>query len=93
MASGGPEDVIEATVCNKAEAAGWIVRKVQWIGRRKAMDRFFLKGGRIVLIEFKAPGKSPDELQQREIDRFADAGADVHVIDNVRSGLRVLGIA
>lgn len=24
--SGGPEDVIESTVCNKAMVAGWLVR-------------------------------------------------------------------
>jgi hypothetical protein len=93
MASGGPEDVIEATVCNKAEAAGWLVRKVSWPGRRAAMDHVFVRDGRTVWIEFKAPGKEPDELQRREIGRFLDAGADVYVIDNVRGGLRVLGLA
>lgn len=94
MASGDPEDVIECTVVNKAEATGWIVRKVKWgqQGRRAAMDRLFLKEGRHVWIEFKAPGQVPDPLQAREHRRFRAAGAEVYVIDNVRDGLRVLGI-
>lgn len=92
MSSGGPEDVIETEVVNAAKRAGWIVRKLKWIGRRAGMDRFFLKGGRIVLIEFKAPGEDPEPLQRREIKRFRDAGAEVHVIDSVWKGCKVLGL-
>lgn len=92
MASGGPEDVIEATVCNKAEAAGWLVRKVAWPGRRAAMDRLFVKDGRTVWIEFKAPGEEPEVLQAREHRRFRAHGAEVYVIDNVAAGLKVLGL-
>ncbi len=92
MASGGPEDVIESTVVNKAETDGWLVRKVAWPGRRAAMDRLFVKDGRTVWIEFKAPGEEPEPLQAREHKRFRDHGAEVHVVDNVRDGLRVLGI-
>lgn len=94
MASGDIEDIIETTVCNKAEMAGWIVRKVKWgqQGRRSAMDRLFLKAGRHVWIEFKAPGEKPEPLQAREHKRFREQGAEVHVIDNVRDGLKVLGL-
>jgi hypothetical protein len=92
MASGGPEDVIEATVCNKAEKGGWLCRKVSWPGRRGATDRVFAKSGRVVLMEFKAPGEVPDALQMREIGRWRAAGVEVHVIDNVAKGLMVLGL-
>ena len=92
MASGGPEDVIERTVVNKAEADGWLVRKVAWPGRRAAMDRLFVKGGRTVWIEFKAPGQKPEPLQAREHKRFREHGAEVHVIDNAATGLGVLGL-
>lgn len=90
--SGGPEDVIETTVCNKAEAAGWLVRKVSWPGRRGAMDHVFAKRGRIVFIEFKAPGKTPNLLQEREIARWRFAGVEVYWIDNIAEGLRILGV-
>lgn len=86
------ESPLEELVRDKAEAAGWIVRKVRWIGRRNCMDRFFLKDGRIVLIEMKAPGKAPNANQQREIDLFLAAGAEVHVCDTHLAALRVLGI-
>jgi len=91
------ESPIEDWVCDRAEAAGWIVRKLKWVGRRNGMDRFFLKEGRIVLIEFKRPGgerrvTGPRVTQKREIDLFREAGAEVHVVDSPLAGLRVLGI-
>jgi hypothetical protein len=92
MVNGGPEDIIESTVCNKAEASGWLVRKVSWPGRRAAMDRVFQKAGRCVWIEFKAPGEEPEPLQAREHKRWRDRGAEVYVIDSVSAGLKVLGI-
>lgn len=94
MASGDPEDIIETTVVNKAIMGGWIARKVKWgeQGRRSAMDHVFVKDGRHVWIEFKAPGEEATVIQKREHRRFRNAGAEVHVIDNVRAGLKVLGL-
>lgn len=86
------ESPIEETSCKLAEDAGWIVRKLKWIGRRSAMDRFFLKEGRIVLIEFKNPGKTVKGGQSKEYELFKAAGAEVHVCDNVFQVLRILGI-
>jgi hypothetical protein len=86
------EDVIEGTVCGKAEKCGWLVRKVMWPGRRGATDRLFLKDGRHVWIEFKDFGEDPSALQSNEIKRFREHGAEVYVVDNVRAGLRILGI-
>ena len=86
------ESPIEDLVCERAEAAGWIVRKLRWIGRRNGMDRFFLKEGRIVLIEFKRPDGKPKTTQQREIDLFRAAGAEVHVVDVPTAALRILGV-
>lgn len=86
------EDQIETQVCHDAEKAGWIVRKVKWIGRISCMDRLFLKAGRIVLVEFKAPGEDPEPMQRREIKRFRDAGAEVHVVDSVKQGRKILGL-
>ena len=36
-----------------AENNGWIVRKMQYIGRRGCPDRFFFGYGQIIMIEFK----------------------------------------
>lgn len=77
---------IELPVCDYAEAGGWIVRKLQWVGRRAGPDRFFAKDGRIVLVEFKRPGEEPGPLQFREHRRLRKAGIEVHVIDSVEEG-------
>lgn len=80
------EHDVEMTVVLRAERRGWLVRKVQWIGRRNAMDRLFVKNGRIVFVEFKRPGEGARETQSKEIGRFRAAGAEVHVIDNIETG-------
>lgn len=86
------EASIEEYVCDLAEKDGWIVRKLRWIGRRNGMDRFFLKAGRIVLIEFKRPDVEAKNGQAKEVERFLAAGAEVHVVDNPLSALRILGV-
>ena len=80
------ESPIELTVCKWAEDRGWFVRKIAYVGRRNAADRLFIKGGRVVFVEFKAPGKDPRPGQEREIKRLRDAGAEVHVIDDMDDG-------
>ena len=42
----------------------------------------FAPGGRVVLIEFKAPGKEPRKLQRYRIQRLRDLGHSVHVCDD-----------
>jgi hypothetical protein len=86
------ESPIEDWVCDEAEKAGWLVRKLKWIGRRSACDRFFAKGGRVVLIEFKRTGKEPNVIQEREIARLQAAGVEVHVVDNPLAALRILEV-
>lgn len=88
------ESPIEDWACEQAEAAGWLVRKLQWTGRRGAPDRFFAKGGRVVLIEFKRPGGKPRPGRQKnEIDALRASGVEVHVADNPLAALRYLGVA
>lgn len=86
------ESTIEAWVCEKAEEAGWLVRKVKWIGRSSAADRLFAKNGRVLFIEFKRPDNVPTPTQERELQRLRDAGVEVHVVDNPLGALRVLGV-
>lgn len=86
------EMAFEQYACDLAEKAGWIVRKLAWVGRRNGMDRFFLKEGRIVLCEFKRPGKKPEGTQADEIELFRAAGAEVYVCNNPLTILRHLGV-
>ncbi len=86
------EAAVEGTVCNHAEEEGWYQRKLRWLGRRGGNDRFFAKGGRVVLIEFKDTGKKPEPLHAREHERLRKAGVEVYTIDNVRDGWKALGL-
>lgn len=85
------ESDVELTVCLRAEARGWLVRKLSWIGRRNAPDRFFARDGRVVLIEFKRPGKVARETQNREIQRLREAGVEAYEVDNIEAGDAILG--
>lgn len=80
------ESVIEERVCKHAKTRGWLVRKVAYLGRRGAPDRWFFKDGQIVIVEFKRPGEPLAIHQSREKRRLEDKGITVHVIDNEQDG-------
>lgn len=86
------EATYEGIVVDAAEADGWVVRKLRWIGRRNGPDRFFAKDGRVVLLEFKAPGESARTGQDKEITALKAAGVEAHVVDNHLKALRILGV-
>lgn len=87
------ESPIENLVRDRAQAAGWTVRKLKWLCRRGGPDRFFAKDGRIVLIEFKRPGKDVVGNQSTEIKELRAAGVEVYVCDNPLTALRHLGVS
>ena len=86
------ESSIEDLVCDRAEADGWLVRKLSWVGRRGGPDRFFLKNVRVVLMEFKDHDRGVEGQQSKEIQRLIDHGAEIYVTSNPRQALRYLGI-
>ena len=89
----GTEYPEEKTAVNKAEMAGFFVRKVTWPGHPSAPDRVFSREDRgTVYIEFKRPGKEPTAKQYREHDRMRKAGMEVHWFDNWKDALDCLGV-
>lgn len=92
------EDVIEGEVVALAEKDGWLVRKLQYPGRRGAPDRMFVKfwydynRARIVFIEFKRPGGKVRGIQRKEHQKLRERGAEVHVVDSVEKAKEILGI-
>lgn len=74
----------------QARALGWLVRKVQWLCRRGAPDRLFVREGVAVFVETKAKGKLLRLNQWHERTRLQQAGLVVRAVDNVQDGLRVL---
>jgi len=84
------ESWLENTAVEEAEADGWLVRKVKYIGRDAAPDRWFLKDGRWVIIEFKDYGEPLKPQQALEAKRLKAHGAEVYAIDTIEDFRRVI---
>jgi hypothetical protein len=90
----GPEAIVERTICDEARDAGWKVRKVAFLDIRGCPDRFFGRGGRAIIIEFKRGGKEPTRQQWKRIAELRDDfGWEVYVCDNIAHGRAILGLA
>jgi hypothetical protein len=70
---------------------GWHVRKWSAPGNSGVPDDIFVKGGRVVFIEFKRVGKVPTGLQCDEAEQLHMAGAEVWWTDTVRGVKEILG--
>lgn len=73
---------LEARFVRAVEAIGWLVRKVEWPGRRGAPDRCCMgPAGRVLWAELKKPkGGRLSPLQEREHRLMRAAGQSVWVI-------------
>lgn len=77
------EREIEQYLIEQVRAYEGEIRKLKWIGRRGAPDRFVMMGwGRCAFVELKAPGEVPEDHQEREITRLRSRGMRVYVIDS-----------
>lgn len=82
------ETYIEKKVTEHALSRGYVQRKVAYVGRRGAPDRwYFGHTGRLVIIEFKDTNGSLSYHQKKEIGILRDRGFEVHVIDNIPDGI------
>lgn len=86
------ERTVEYTVVGLAEKQGWFCRKIVWPGHRGAPDHVFIKGGRVVWIEFKDQDEPLSPLQARKHRAMLAAQAEVHAVDRVRDGAAILGL-
>ena len=84
------EAAIEASIVSWAEGAGWLSRKVQWIGRRGAPDRVFARRGTVLFFEIKDPDGDLSLVQCKETWRMAQAGIHVFVLDSSEEAIDVL---
>ena len=76
-------DDIEKPFVKFMKSIGWICEKVVSMSRKGWPDRFCAKGGRIVLVELKAPGKRPDPIQESRHRELRAAGIEVAWFDNL----------
>lgn len=78
----GPERKTENASRKLAEARGCLLLKLDTL--TGIPDRALLApGGKIVFVEFKAPGKKPSKIQQHRHAELRALGFQVEVIDSV----------
>ena len=88
------EKDIEGAVCDYARRKGVMAEKFTSPNKRSVPDRIFLfPGGKVVFIEFKAPGKKPTEMQKRDHDKRRALGFVVMVVDDVNMGKKIVDSA
>lgn len=80
------ESVIEAYLVKRVKELGGEIRKVQFINRPGAPDRFvMLPSRRGTWVEIKAPGKKAEPHQVREHNCMRRLGEIVEVLDSVEA--------
>lgn len=78
------EKIIEAHLVKRVKELGGEIRKVQFINRPGAPDRYvMLPNKRGTWIELKAPGVKAEPHQIREHNRMRRLGELVEVIDTI----------
>lgn len=85
---------IERPVIKFADDNGVLHLKMNLQGRRGWPDDWFFfdarTAGGALIIEFKAPGELPEPLQAHTIRQLLRRGYDVHVVDSVEEGKRLI---
>jgi Casjensviridae endonuclease len=78
------ETEIEQKHADLARANGWFVEKIMRTGRGGFPDRLYAKAGRVVLVEWKRPGKNRTTKQQLlRHKELRDAGVEVHIVYSI----------
>lgn len=93
------ESQIEKYLVAQVKALGGECRKVRWIGRTNAPDRFVMMPPmtkptwhpQSIWIELKAPGKKPTSGQLREHERMRGMGQRIEVIDSFEGVDKLIG--
>ena len=81
---------IEGPVCDYAKLRGWLVQKLASQSANGWPDRFFARKGRLLFVEFKAPGERPTVQQMKRHREMQEQGIEVHVIDSLEAGFGLL---
>lgn len=84
------ESHIEKAICDYARKNGCMVMKLAGPNQKGQPDRMFLKQGRVLFLEFKAPGKRPTALQDRWMTRLKQQGFRADWCDDVDNGIIII---
>ena len=80
----------ETKVCDYATSIGFLVLKLNVIGRRGWPDRLFIYRGKVFFIEFKRTGEKPGRLQEIIHERIRAHGVEVYVVDSWSRGIELV---
>lgn len=80
------ESAIEKKVCQFARDNGCMVMKLAGPNQKGQPDRMFLRNGKVLFIEFKAPKKLPTALQERWLRQLREQGFETFVCDDYGLG-------
>jgi len=86
------ESTIEQSVCAYAKAKGCLSLKLSGQNQKGQPDRIFLYEGRVLFVEFKAPGKQPTALQARWLDRLTEHTFHTTACDDIDAGKRLIDL-
>ena len=80
------ESTIERSVCTYAKAWGCLVIKLAGPNQKGQPDRMFIKNGKVLLVEFKAPGKLPTALQYKWLRDLIAQDMHAEWCDDIEDG-------
>ena len=86
------ESTIERAVCAYAKSKGCLTLKLSGQNQKGQPDRMFLYHGRVMFIEFKAPGKRPTALQARWLERLTEHTFAATFCDDIAAGKRLIDL-
>lgn len=82
---------------DEARNRGWFVEKIVTTGRKGFPDSLYIRGGRVVFMEWKRDKTKKGERrgvlsaqQEKRIDEMRDAGAEVHVVYSLEQARDIL---
>lgn len=82
---------VERPVVGYAKSLGVLAVKQTHQGAPSHPDRaFYFDGGRLLQVEFKAPGGLPTKLQANTIIELRSRGFDVQIIDDAEKGFALI---
>ncbi|CAB4153138.1 VRR-NUC domain containing protein [uncultured Caudovirales phage] len=86
------ESTIEKAVCAYAKLKGCLIIKLAGQNQRGQPDRLFIRAGRCLFVEFKAPGKHPTALQLKWLSDLQSQGMTSRWCDDIEQGKQLIDI-
>jgi len=85
------ESVIQKKIVEKANDLGFFTRKVETVFQKGFPDRMFISPkGKLFFIEFKSTKGKLRNLQIITIEELIKYGQTVHVVNDLKQGLKIL---